>query len=106
MKLQKALYGLIRVSLLFYRKLRKDLEDNGFKFNLYDPCVANKETIHGKQLTIIWHVDVQMALCKDDFESTKFSCYLAKIYGPKVTMHIGDKQTTLEWTWNSWRKEY
>jgi hypothetical protein len=27
-----------------------------FKLNLYDPCIANK-IVHGKQLTITWHVD-------------------------------------------------
>ena len=29
-KLQKALYGLMQASLLFYRKLRRELEDYGF----------------------------------------------------------------------------
>jgi hypothetical protein len=46
-KLQKALYGCLRSALLFYQKLLKDLEDNGFKLNPYDPCVAN-EVIKGK----------------------------------------------------------
>ena len=41
-KLQKALYGLMRASLLFYQKLRKELEEYGFVVNPYDPCVANK----------------------------------------------------------------
>ncbi len=36
-KLQKALYGLMRASLLLYRKLRKEMEDYGFKGNPYDP---------------------------------------------------------------------
>ncbi len=44
-----------------------------------------------KQLTVIWHVDDLMASCKVDFELTKFSCYLANIYGPKVTMHMERK---------------
>ncbi len=48
-KLQKALYGLMRASLLFYRKLRKELEAYGFEINPYDPCIANKETDVGKQ---------------------------------------------------------
>jgi hypothetical protein len=52
-KLQKALYGLIRASLLFYRKLRKELEDYGFRVNPYDPCIANKDVGDGKQLTVI-----------------------------------------------------
>ncbi len=38
-KLPKALYGLMRASLLFYRKLHKELEEYGFVINWYDPCV-------------------------------------------------------------------
>jgi hypothetical protein len=94
-KPQKALYGLMRASLLFYRKLRKELEAYGFEVNPYDPCVANKMTEVGKQLTVIWHVDNLMESCEDDFELTKFSCYLGKIYGPKLRMHLGCKHEYL-----------
>jgi len=94
-KLQKALYGLMRASLLFYRKLRKELEDYGFEINPYDPCVANKMSTSGKQMTIVWHVDDLMGSCEDDFELTKLSCYLARIYGPKLTMHTGRKHDYL-----------
>jgi hypothetical protein len=52
----KAIYGLLESAMLFYRKLRNDLEKTGFKVNPYDPCVANK-TINGKQMTVSWHVD-------------------------------------------------
>jgi hypothetical protein len=55
-KIQKALYGLFRSALLFYKKLVGDLESNGFVLNPYDPCVANK-TINGTQMTVCWHVD-------------------------------------------------
>ncbi len=94
-KLQKALYGLMRASLLFYMKLRKELEDFGFVVNPYDPCVANKDKGDGKQLTIIWHVDDLMALCVVDFELTKLSCHLANIYGPKLMMHKRNKHNYL-----------
>ncbi len=30
-----------------------------------------------------------MSSCVDNFELTKFLCYLAKIHGPKLTMHTG-----------------
>ena len=73
-RLQKALYGLMRASLLFYRKLRKEFEAWGFTINPYDPCVANKTTDGGKQLTVVWHVDDLMASCEDNFELTKFLC--------------------------------
>ena len=59
-KLLKAIYGTLEAAFLFYKKLRKDFEENGYKVNLYDPCVANKP-INGKQHTIMWHVDDLMA---------------------------------------------
>ena len=36
------MYGLLRSSLLLYRKLRGELEAYGFKINPDDPCVGNK----------------------------------------------------------------
>ncbi len=94
-KLQKALYGLMRASLLFYRKMRKELEDYGFEINPYDPCVANRVTECGKQMTVIWHVDNLMVSCENDSELMKFSCYLARLYGPKFIMHLGRKHDYL-----------
>jgi hypothetical protein len=55
-RLAKALYGMIRAALLFYRKLLETLTGWGFHVNPYDPCVVNK-TIDGKKCTILWHVD-------------------------------------------------
>ena len=40
-RLLKALYRMLRATLLFYKRLRKDLENMGFEINPYDPCVAN-----------------------------------------------------------------
>jgi hypothetical protein len=34
-------------------------------------------------------------LCKNDFELTKFLCYLGKIYGPKLSMHTRCKHDYL-----------
>jgi hypothetical protein len=42
-KMQKAINGLLRSALLFYKKLVADLESIGFMLNPYDPCVMNKE---------------------------------------------------------------
>ena len=55
-RLIKALYGLLRSALLFYKNLRGDLEEMGFEVNPYDPCVANT-MINGSQMTVTWHVD-------------------------------------------------
>jgi hypothetical protein len=63
--------------------------------NPYDPCVANLTTHSGKQLTVIWHADDLMVSCEEDFELTKFSCYLARIYGTKLSMHLGKKHDYL-----------
>jgi hypothetical protein len=52
----KAIYGMLEAALLWYKTFRKDLEDIGFIFNPYNPCVANKK-VQGLQQTIIFHVD-------------------------------------------------
>jgi hypothetical protein len=56
----RALYGMLVAALLWYRKFRKDLEDIGFVFNPYDPCVANR-WIKKKQQTVKFHVDDLMS---------------------------------------------
>ena len=55
-ELEKAVYGMMKSALLFYRKLVADLASLGFVINPYDPCVANK-MVNGKQMTVCWHVD-------------------------------------------------
>jgi hypothetical protein len=55
-KLKKALYGTLQAALLFWKDLSGYLQEMGFKLNPYDRCVLNK-MIHGKQCTILWHVD-------------------------------------------------
>jgi hypothetical protein len=47
-KLQKALYGLMRASLLFYLKLKKEFEAYGLEVNPYNPCMAKMMTKSGK----------------------------------------------------------
>jgi len=52
----KSLYGMMKASVLYYKKFRNDIEDIGYKINPYDICVANK-MVNEKQHTIKWHVD-------------------------------------------------
>ena len=52
----KALYEMMKTSVLYYKKFRKDIEDIGYEVNLYDNCIANK-IINRHQHTITWHVD-------------------------------------------------
>ena len=80
----KALYGMLQASLLFYKKLRKDLEGIGFIVNNYDPCVANR-IIKGKQQTVTWHVDDLKSSHKDKTVNDGFHQWFEKKYGdPKV----------------------
>ena len=55
-KLSKALYGMLRAALLFYKRLRKDLKKMGFGMNPYDSCVVTK-MVNRAQCTVCWHVD-------------------------------------------------
>jgi Reverse transcriptase (RNA-dependent DNA polymerase) len=55
-KLKKALYGTLKVALLFWNHLSAKLESWGFVANPYDSCIINK-IINGTQCTILWHVD-------------------------------------------------
>ena len=87
-KMQKALYGLLRSALLFYNKLVADLESNGFVLNPYDSCVANK-IVNGKQMTVCWHVDdLKVSHC-DPTQVTIFGEWLSEKYGVAVVTHRG-----------------
>jgi hypothetical protein len=90
-KLQKALYGCLRSALLFYLKLLKDQEGNGFKLNPYDPCVANK-MVNGKQFTITWHVDDLKLSHVDVKEVDKTIEWLKSIYGEDMWVSRGKKR--------------
>ena len=55
-KFLNALYGIMRMALLYYQRFVKDITLIVFKINQYDPCVAN-QIIEGDMLMIVWHVD-------------------------------------------------
>ena len=74
-KIHKALYGLLMIMLLFYKKFVTDLEQYSPVLNPYDPFVANKK-IDGHEMTVTWHIDDFKVSHKDQFEVAKFACYL------------------------------
>jgi hypothetical protein len=76
----RAIYGMLEAALLWYRKFKKDLEGEGFEFNPYDPCVANK-MINGSNQTIIFHVDDLKSSHMDPEVNSKFQQWLNKLYG-------------------------
>ena len=79
-RVQKALYGMLKRALLFNHKLRMDLENMGFKVNPYDPCVANK-IVKGSQMTVTCHVDDLKISHADGWKVTQVIKKLARIYG-------------------------
>ena len=76
---KKAVYGMMKSALLFYRKLVADLVSLGFTINPYDPCVANK-IINDKQLTVCWHVDDLFLGHEDPAVVSHFLGWLATRY--------------------------
>ena len=53
---QGTIYGKMIASLLYYKKFRNIIEDEGYVLNPYYPCVANK-IIKVSQMTVCFHVD-------------------------------------------------
>ena len=84
--MKKELQSILKISLLFYKKMRSKLESTGFEINLYDPCVANKK-IKSTQITITWHVDDLQVSHKDCFNITKLIMWLEGIYSEILTVH-------------------
>ena len=80
MDVLKAIYGMLIAALLFYKKFKKDLEEIGFEFNPYDPCVANR-IINGKQNTIRFHVDDLKSSHVDPKVNDELLSWLNEKYG-------------------------
>jgi hypothetical protein len=76
----KAIFGMLQASLMFYKKLRRDLEEIGFIVNPYDPCVANR-IVKGKRHTITWHVDDLKSTYEDAKVNDEFHKWLDIKYG-------------------------
>ena len=87
-RLSKALYGMRRAALLFYKRLRSDLENMGFEVNPYDPSVAIK-MVNGSQMTICWHVDDLKVSHKEESAVTALAMKLSELYGSKTTICRG-----------------
>ena len=90
--MQKALYGMMMSSLLFYRHFRKDLESIGYEVNPYDKCIANR-TVKGNQQTVTWHVDDTKVSHINPEVNSEFCKWCEEKYGDeengKVKIHRG-----------------
>ena len=68
----RAIYGMLKARLLWYLKFRSNLEKEGFKFNRYNGCVADK-IINNSQQIIRFHVDDLLSSHKDPEVNTRFA---------------------------------
>ena len=98
-QLRKALYGLLKSALLFYRKLSSDLVALGFTINPYDPCIVNKQ-VNDKQLTVSWHVDNLNISHVDTLVVQDFINQLKAIYGQNLKESIGPTHDYLSMTFD------
>jgi hypothetical protein len=86
----KAIYGMLKAALLWYKTFRKDLEDIRFIFNPYDPCMVNRK-VQGSQQTILFHVYNLKSSHKMKLVNDQFGKWLNEKYGKhrKVTATCG-----------------
>jgi hypothetical protein len=94
LRLQKALYGMMKNALLFYQKLVSELKSMGFGVNPYDPCIAIK-IVDGHQLTLRWHVDDLMISHVDMSAINDFLRELKVIYDDSLTESTGKQHNYL-----------
>ena len=80
LQVTRAIYGMLQAGLFWYRKFQNDLEEVGFVFNDYDPCVANQMR-KGEQHTIRYHVDDVLLSHVDAGVNDGFSKWCQSKYG-------------------------
>ncbi len=93
-KLEKALYGCIESAKLWYEKLEETLKDFGMTANPREPCVFNKPTKSGCQITAIIYVDDLMITCAVEEEIVSLCNYLKDKF-ETITMNEGVKHSYL-----------
>ena len=86
-KLLKALYGTLHATLLFWKRLSKQLVDWGFEINPYDWCVTNK-MVNGRQLMVLWHVDDLKISHVDDVVVTNLVDQLELEFGKEAPLTV------------------
>jgi hypothetical protein len=85
----RGLYGMLIAAMLWYKRFRQELEEEqGFEFNPYDPCVANR-IVKGKQQTVLFHVDDLKSSHVDPKVNDDFLAWLNSKYG-----HYGEVKAT------------
>ena len=95
----KAIYGMLVASVLWYKRLKSDLLTLNFKFNEYDPCIANRQ-VFGTQHTIRFHVDDILSSHSNPKVNDQFLDELNRLYGrlKPCTSKRGDEHEFLGMT--------
>jgi hypothetical protein len=103
----KAIYGMLEAALLWYKTFRKDLEDIGFIFSPYDPCVANRK-VQGSQQTILFLVDDLKSSHRMKLVNDRFEKWLNEKYSKHKMLlgHMARCTITLEWSLTTGNEEY
>ena len=74
------LYDMLVEYLLWYNNFYSDIEDIGFEFNPYRPCVAN-QIVNKKHHTIRFHIDNLMSSHIDSEVNAFLLKWTNNIYG-------------------------
>ena len=88
-RLDKALYGCVEASLLWYKDLKSKLVADGFVENPYDRCLFNRIGSSGKQISIVLHVDDLMVTSESQTDLDNFGLYLKSVY-PETRTNSGE----------------
>ena len=99
LRLQKALYSMMKSAFLFYKKFIKETKNMSFEINPYDPCVASK-LVSGKQMTVRWHANDLMISHIDKREILRFVRCIKDIYGDNFAENVGKVHNYLEMTFD------
>jgi hypothetical protein len=90
-QLDKALYGCVESASLWYAQLSSFLTNElDFIANIHDPCVFNMLDAHGKQITIVLHVDDMFLTCETKDTIAHVLAAIDERY-PETTMSFGPK---------------
>ena len=88
-ELDKALYGCVESSYLWYEHIRKTLEQAGYRVNPVEPCSFNKTRQDGVQCTIILHVDDLFITTVSETMIKELLALLKRRY-EDISVHEGD----------------
>ena len=86
------MYGMLKASILWYKKFRGNLERIGFEFNDYDPCVENR-MVNKRQHTIQFDLNDVLSSHVDPEVNKQFGAWENKTYGRLKPVELRRRKT-------------